>query len=107
MASLMLSLLLRGIGQMKVKQSLIAALGGIAMMIAMPIAVAAGAVILVGHLDGWGRQERHNAGLVWDEDGDGCQAAVQSDEGGDCRSSMWSDYGEDDCEPSAGYEGQY
>src|SRR5260370_1135077 len=95
---------------MKLKQSLMTALIGIAMMIAMPVAAAAGnqhsdeyqdlhwqapgPVIPVGHHYGWRNHSHYDSALICDEDGD------------DCHSSMWSDDEEDDCEPFAGYEDQ-
>jgi len=125
MASLMLSLLLRGIRQMNAKQSLMAALVGIAAMIAMPIAASAGgygdnyentrwqasgAVIPVGHHYGWRNHANYNSGLICDEDGDDCHPAVQCDEDGDdCRPAVQCDADGDDCHPYTGYgyQGQY
>ena len=107
---------------MKAKQSLMAALVGIATMITMPIAASAGdwnayentrwqaqgAVIPVGHHHGWRNSARYNNGLVCDEDGDDCHAAIQCDEDGDdCRPEMRCDADGDDCEPYTGYESQY
>ncbi len=109
---------------MKSKQSLMAALVGIATMIAMPIAAAAGyqyadkyentqwqapgAVIPVGHHYGWRNSASHNPDLICDEDGDDCHPAVQCDEDGDdCHSAVWPDEDDDECEPSSRYEGQY
>ena len=86
---------------MKLKQSLMAALVGIAMMISMPMVAAAhdrdadeyqgtqwqepGAIVQIGHHYGWRNHANYSPGLVCDEDGD------------DCHSSMWSD-DDDDCE---------
>jgi hypothetical protein len=80
---------------MKVRRSLIATLVGIAMMIAMPIAVATGAVILIGHHDRWQSQDSYDSDLVFDEDGN------------DCYTATWP--GEDDnyFGPSAGDEDLY
>ncbi len=107
---------------MKTKQSLMAALVGIAGMIAMPLAATAGdhyankyentqwqergAVIPAGHYYGW-RNRANNSGLICDEDGDDCHPALQCDEDGDdCRPAVQCDADGDDCEPSTGYEGQ-
>ena len=96
---------------MKSKQSLMAALVGIAAMIAMPLAATAGehyvnnyenaqwqergAVIPAGHHYGWRNPAQYNSGQVCDRDGDDCQPAVRCDADGD------------DCQSSTGYEGQY
>src|SRR6266481_1392111 len=87
----MLSILSRGIWQMNSKQNLIAALLGIATMIAMPITASA----FVGHHYGWRNDASCNHDLICDEDGD------------DCYSAAWPDEYEDDFEPYAGYENQY
>ena len=76
---------------MKAKQSLIAALVGIATMIAIPIAASA----FVGHHYGWRNSASCNHDLICDEDGDNCYSAA------------WPDEYEDDFEPYAGYEDQY
>jgi hypothetical protein len=82
---------------MKAKQTLIAVMVGIATMIAMPIAAAA-----------WGNQARYNSGLICDEDGDDCHAALQCDEDGDdCYPATWPGEDDDYFAPSAGYEDQY
>ena len=96
---------------MNAKQSLMAAIVGIAAIIAMPLAASAGgyhgdnyantqwqargAVMPVGHHYGWRNSANNNSGLVCDADGDDCHPAVQCDADGD------------DCQPSSGYEGQY
>jgi hypothetical protein len=108
---------------MNAKQSLMAALVGIATMIAMPLAAAAGdhyanyentqwqasgAVIPAGHHYGWRNRANYNPGMVCDEDGDDCHPALQCDEDDDdCRPAVQCDADGDDCEPSAGYSGQY
>ncbi len=103
---------------MKAKQSLMAALVGIATIIAMPIAAAAGdqhtewqgpgAVMRVGHHYGWRNHANDYSGLLCDEDGDDCHAAVQCDEDGDdCHSSTWPGEDYDEFEPSTGYEDRY
>ncbi len=90
---------------MKLKQSLMAALVAIAMMISMPIVAAAGdrdldeyqnaqrqepgAIVHVGHHYGWRNHANYSPDLICDEDGD------------DCHSSIWSDDDDEDC------EGQY
>ena len=87
---------------MKLKQSLMAALVGIAMMISMPIVAAAGdrdldeyqnaqrqepgAIVHVGHHYGWRNHANYSPDLICDEDGD------------DCHSSIWSDDDDEDCE---------
>src|SRR5437899_592987 len=120
LASLMLSLLLRGIRQMNAKQSLMAALVGIGTMIAMPLVATAGdryagnyensrwqapgAVMPVGHHHGWRNSAQYNPGLICDEDGDDCHPAIQCDEDGDdCHYATWPDGDDDDCGASAGY----
>lgn len=107
---------------MNAKQSLMAALVGIAAIIAIPVAASAGdryayentqwqapgAVIPVGHHYGWRNYTGYNSGLVCDEDGDDCHPALQCDEDGDdCRPTMPWDEDGDDCEPYGGYESQY
>lgn len=108
---------------MKLKQSLMAALVGVATMLAMPLAAtagdhyadyentqwpASGAVIPVGHHYGWRNSAPYNSGLVCDEDGDDCHPAIQCDaDGDDCRPAVRCDADGDDCEPSSGYAGQY
>ena len=110
---------------MNAKQSLMAALVGIASMVAMPLAASAGgyannyentqwqapgAVIPVGHHNGWRNRANYNSGLVCDADGDDCHPALQCDaDGDDCRPAVQCDADGDDCEPSAGYgyQGQY
>ena len=76
---------------MNSKQTLTAALLGIATMIAIPITASA----FVGHHYGWRNHSNYNSNLICDEDGD------------DCYSAAWSDEDEDDCEPYAEYEDQY
>src|ERR1700687_5764644 len=96
---------------MNAKQSLMAAIVGIAAIIAMPLAASAGgyhgdnyantqwqargAVMPVGHHYGWRNSANNNSGLVCDADGDDCHPAVQCDADGD------------DCQPSSGYEGEH
>src|SRR4029077_15175135 len=87
----MLRIPLRGIRHMKAKQSLIAALFGIATMIAIPIAASA----FAGHQHGWRNSASCDHDLICDEDGD------------DCYSAPWPDEYEDDFEPYAGYEDRY
>ena len=105
---------------MNAKQSVMAALLGIAAMIAMPLAASAGdrdadyvntnwqspgAVIPVGHHYGWRNQANYNSGLVCDEDGDDCHPAAQCDEDGDdCRPALQCDADGDDCRPYTGYQ---
>ena len=97
---------------MNAKRSLMAAIFGIATMIAMPLAAVAGdhytemyentqrqaygAIIPVGH-HGWRNSTGYNPNLICDEDGD------------DCHPAMDYDADRDDCAPPAGYgyEGQY
>jgi hypothetical protein len=79
---------------MQSKQSLMAALLGIAMVIAMAIA-AAGQVIPVGHHYGWRNHANDYPGLICDEDGDDCHSLLESDEE------------DDDCDAVGGYEDQY
>ena len=97
---------------MKAKRSLMAAIVGIATMIAMPLVALAGdrytemyenipqqaygAIIPVGH-HGWRNSTSYNPNLICDEDGD------------DCHPAMDYDADRDDCAPPAGYgyEGQY
>ena len=76
---------------MKAKQSLMAALVGIATMIAIPIAASA----FVGHHYGWRNHWNDNSNLICDDDGD------------DSYSAAWPDEDEDDGQPYAGYEDQY
>ncbi len=95
---------------MKVKQSLMAALVGIAAMIAMPIAASAGgyypgnyentrwqasgAEVPVGHYYGWRNHANYNSNLICDVDGDDYYTA-------------WPDENDQDYEPYAGYQDQY
>ena len=76
---------------MNSKQTLIAALLGIATMIAIPITASA----FVGHHCGWRNHSNYNSNLICDDDGDDCYLAA------------WPDEDEDDCEPYAEYEDQY
>lgn len=104
---------------MKARQGLMAALVGIATIIAMPMAAtageyessqwqASGAVVPAGHHYGWRNRAQYNPGLVCDEDGDDCHPAVQCDEDGDdCRPAVQCDADGDDCRPYSGYQGQY
>src|SRR5260370_23994119 len=71
----MLSILLRGILQMNSKQTLIAALLGIATMIAIPITASA----FVGHHYGWRNHSSYNSNLICDDDGDDCYSAAWPD----------------------------
>jgi hypothetical protein len=98
---------------MNAKRSLMAAIVGIATMIAMPLAANAGghyadsyentqwqapaAVMQVGHHNGWRDSGQYNSGVVCDQDGDDCRPAVNRDAD------------RDDCAPSSGYgyQGQY
>jgi hypothetical protein len=96
--------------QMKSKQSLMAALVGIAAMIAMPLAATAGehygnnyentqwqergAVIPAAHHYGWRNRANYNSNLICDEDVDDNYAA-------------WPDENDDYYESSAGYGDQY
>src|SRR5260370_26514210 len=89
-----------GTRQMKLKQSLMAALVGIAMMISMPMVAAArdrdadeyqnaqwqepGAIVQVGHHYGWRNHANYSPGLICDEDGDDCHSSISSDDGDDC-----------------------
>jgi hypothetical protein len=96
---------------MKVKQSLMAGLVGIAAMIAMPLAASAGgyypgnyqntrwqasgALVPVGHYYGWRNHANYNSNLICDEDGDNRYSAARPDEN------------DQDYEPYAGYQDQY
>ena len=103
---------------MKVKQSLMAAIVGLATMIAMPIAAdagdqhtqwqAPGAVVLVGHHYGWRNHSNDYSGLACDEDGDDCQPAAQCDEDGDdCHSTVWPGENDDEFEPPPQYQDRH
>ena len=77
---------------MNAKRSLMAAIFGIATMIAMPLAANAGGhyadryennqwqapagVVQVGHHNGWRDSGQYNSGVVCDQDGDDCRPAV-------------------------------
>lgn len=76
---------------MNSKQSLMAALLGIATMIAIPITASA----FVGHHYGWRNYSNYNSNFICDEEGDNCSSAA------------WPDEDEDDCEPYAEYEDHY
>ena len=89
-----------------------AALVGIAAMIAIPVTAyagdryayentqwqAPGAVIPVGHHYGWRNYTGYNSGLICDEDGDDCHPALQCDEDGDDCHYAWPDADDDYCE---------
>ena len=109
---------------MNAKRSLMAALVGIATMIAMPLVATAGdhytnryentqwqargAVMPAVDHHGWRNSAGHNSQLICDEDVDDWRSAVQCDEDGDdCYSTASPDEYDNYSEPYAGYRGQY
>jgi hypothetical protein len=84
------------------EQGFVAAMVGIAAVIAMAIAATAGNRDTYG---GWRNRSDYSCSLICDEDCSNCNASVQCNDNGNDYGSSWSD--NDDCEPFAGSEIQF